>query len=147
MRKPFRLDPTLDFLRTLWATTHALETRSARMNKALGLSGPQRLVVRLIGKFPGITASELSELLHLTRGTLSIQLLRLEKLGLVLRRADPSDRRRAFLELTAAAKKRIESRRGTVEATVSQFLARQSESSIVQAKKMLMALAKELAST
>ena len=43
------LGPTLDFLRLLWELDHALQRRSKRMARALGLTGPQRLVLRIVG--------------------------------------------------------------------------------------------------
>jgi len=50
--------PALDFLERTWRVNHAMQRVSNRMARDLGLTGPQRLVVRCIGKYPGIPASQ-----------------------------------------------------------------------------------------
>jgi DNA-binding MarR family transcriptional regulator len=95
-----RVRGSLEFLQVLWRTSHALERRSRRMEKAIGLTAPQRLVVRFLGRFPGVTAGQLARALHVDPGTLSASLRRLEGRGLVERRRDPADTRRVTLGLT-----------------------------------------------
>ena len=97
---PLRLRGSLDFLQCLWRTSHALERRSRRMEKAIGLTAPQRLVLRVLGRFPGMTAGQLARALHVDPGTLSASVRRLEARGLVERRRDPVDTRRVTLGLT-----------------------------------------------
>jgi DNA-binding MarR family transcriptional regulator len=138
------LGEVLDFLSVLWATAHSLETRSLRMQRTIGVSWPQRLVLRLIGRFPNITSSALAEILCVTRGTLSLQLKRLEERGLLKRRTDTKDRRRAFLTLTAAGRALNIPAPSTVEAEVAQLLARSSASDIAKTKRVLNDLAKRL---
>ena len=41
------LGAVLDFMRMLWALDHALQSASKRMEANFGLTGPQRLVVRI----------------------------------------------------------------------------------------------------
>ncbi|MBK8245968.1 MAG: MarR family transcriptional regulator [Gemmatimonadetes bacterium] len=64
------------------------------MQGRLGVTAPQRMVIRLAGRFPDATASELAALLHLDPGSLSSLLARLEEAGLLNRTADRHDRRR-----------------------------------------------------
>lgn len=97
---PPSLGPTLDFLRLLWELDHALQRRSKRMARELGLTGPQRLVLRIAGRFPGIPAGELAALLHVHPSTLTGILKRLERSRRIKRRPHPSDRRRALIGLT-----------------------------------------------
>ena len=40
---------TLQFMQRLWDLVHALDVRSKRMAKELGVTGPQRLVIRVLG--------------------------------------------------------------------------------------------------
>src|SRR6266540_480401 len=96
-----RLGPVLEFMRALWALDHALQSASKRMESRLGITAPQRLVVRIVGRFPGISAGEVAEILHVHPSTLTGVLKRLEGRGFVARRADPRDARRALLGLTA----------------------------------------------
>ena len=91
---------SLEFLQCLWRTSHALERRSRRMEKAIGLTAPQRLVLRFLGRFPGVTAGHLARTLHVDPGTLSASLRRLEARGLIERRRDLADTRRVTIGLT-----------------------------------------------
>ena len=52
------LGAVLEFMRSLWGVNHALESRSRRMKVRYGVTGPERMVVRLVGRFPGISAGE-----------------------------------------------------------------------------------------
>src|SRR5688572_15630298 len=45
------LGEVLSFMQLLWAVTHGLESTSKRMLAAVGVTGPQRLVLRLIGQY------------------------------------------------------------------------------------------------
>lgn len=118
------LGPVLDFMRALWALDHALQSASKRMETSLGVTAPQRLVVRIVGRFPGISAGEVSHILHLHPSTLTGILRRLEARGLVERRADPADGRRALLDLTRRGRELDGLRSGTAEAAVRRALRR-----------------------
>jgi DNA-binding MarR family transcriptional regulator len=63
------------------------------MEAAHGVTGPQRLVLRMVGRFPGIAAGRLSEILHVHPSTLTGILKRLEARELLQRKADPRDAR------------------------------------------------------
>ena len=45
MTEPRSVGETMRFMQSLWALAHALEVRSKRMARTLGVTGPQRLVV------------------------------------------------------------------------------------------------------
>ena len=79
------LDAGLLFMRALWVAVHALQKTSKRMNVRLGVTGPQRLVLRVVGLAPGISAGGLAKVLHLHPSTLTGVLKRLETQGLVSR--------------------------------------------------------------
>jgi MarR family transcriptional regulator, organic hydroperoxide resistance regulator len=138
------LGPVLGFMRTLWALDHALQSASKRMEARLGVTAPQRLVLRIVGRFPGISAGELSEILHLHPSTLTGVLQRLGERKLVVRRADPADARRALLELTAKGRAVDALRTGTVEAAVRRALRRLSPSAERTVREAAEALSGEL---
>lgn len=117
------LGDALDFLRRLWRLNHALEQVSARMEKRLGVTAQQRLILRCVGKYPGVTAGHLAALLHLDPGTISASLNRLESKKLLERRRDPRDKRRVSLGLTASGRKLDRPANGTVERAVERLLA------------------------
>ena len=58
------LGEVLDFMRMLWSIDHGLQTTSKRMEATLGVTGLQRMVLRLVGRFPGISAGHLARILH-----------------------------------------------------------------------------------
>src|SRR5713226_7752815 len=93
------LGSVLDFMRLLWAVDHALQSASKRMESAFGMTGPQRLVVRIVGRFPGIAAGRVAEILHVHPSTLTGVLKRLEARGILQRKPDPLDARRALFML------------------------------------------------
>lgn len=120
--EPFPLGPALDFLQRLWQLNHALARLSSRMEKDLGITAQQRLVIRCLGKFPGITASQLAVLLHIDPGTVSATLRRLELRRLIERRRDPKDSRRRALALTRKGHALDAPATGTVEDAVDELL-------------------------
>ena len=117
------LDDVLQFMRTLWVTVHALQKASKRMNRVLGVTGPQRLVIRVIGLSPGISAGGLAKVLHLHPSTLTGVIKRLEAQRLIVRGRDAGDARRAVLRLTAAGRRLNVPTSGTVEALLRKSLA------------------------
>jgi DNA-binding MarR family transcriptional regulator len=130
-------------MKLLWAVDHGLQSASKRMEASFGITGPQRLVVRIVGRFPGISAGGLADVLHVHPSTLTGVLRRLEARGVVQRRGDPKDRRRALFGLTMRGKKLDTLRTGLVEQAVKRALAR-LPSEIAPSQRMLAALASEL---
>lgn len=115
---------TLQFMQRVWELVHALDVRSKRMAQTIGVTGPQRLVIRMIGQKPSQTASEISQMLGKHPSTLTGVLARLEARGLIEREIDQDDRRRARFTLTAAGKAVDRERKGTVEAATRRALSR-----------------------
>lgn len=138
------LGQVLEFMRTLWALDHELQSASKRMESSLGITGPQRLVIRIVGRFPAISAGEVAGILHLHPSTLTGILRRLVERGLVERRSDPRDARRALLSLTARGRTVDGSRSGTVENATRRALSRLKPRDLAAARDVLDALASEL---
>lgn len=143
-KNAFPLEPALDFLQHLWQLNHALERTSMQMERTLGVTAQQRLFVRCIGKYPGLAASQLAEMLHLDRGTVSVSLQRLTRKGLVSGRRDARDNRRVALSLTAKGKGLDHPDPRTVEHAVLRLLKKLGHSKVVRAKEVLQQLAEEL---
>jgi DNA-binding MarR family transcriptional regulator len=139
-----QLGEVLDFMRLLWAVDHGLQSTSKRMEASLGVTGPQRLVVRLVGRFPGITAGTLAQILHVHPSTLTGVLKRLEKRGLLERKSDPLDGRKALFALTETGKELDVPATGTVEAAVQRVLSKMTRARILHTQDVLTALAEEL---
>lgn len=143
--RPPRLGEALEFMRLLWAVDHGLQRRSKRMAATLGITGPQRLVIRLLGRAPGLSAGQLARVLHLHPSTLTGILDRLEARGLVARRADPTDRRRSILGLTAAGRRLDVAAAGTIESIVRAVVAERPARDVRGAREVLSTLASRLA--
>jgi DNA-binding MarR family transcriptional regulator len=133
-----------DVLRLIWALDHGLHVTSRRMETRLGLTGPQRLVVRLVGRFPGIPSGELAGLLHVDPSTLTGLVSRLERRGLVARRSDPRDRRRVLLGLTPQGRALDLPASGTVEAAVGRALHSLAPEKVEAAREVLSVLTQSL---
>lgn len=117
------LPDVLQFMQVLWAVVHGLETTSKRMATQLGVTGPQRLALRVVRLFPGVSAGELAAILHVHPSTLTGVLQRLIAQGWLRRIDDPRDRRRAILHVTARGARLSATRRQTVESAVAGTLA------------------------
>jgi DNA-binding MarR family transcriptional regulator len=138
------LGKVLDFMRLIWTLDHGLQSLSKRMQSSIGLTGPQRITLRVVGRRPGISAGALSDILRLHPSTLTGILHRLERRGLVRRTRDPEDRRRAQLALTARGRQLNVSTPGTVEAVVKRVLAGIPETRLRPAAELLAAVAAAL---
>jgi len=135
----------LDFMRVLWALDHGLQSGSKRMNARLGVTGPQRLVVRMIGKLPGISAGQLARALHVHPSTLTGVLRRLESRRAIERRGAPEDGRRAHFFLTREGERINKWQLGTVESRIRRALVRLSPKEVATACSVLQAVTRELA--
>jgi DNA-binding MarR family transcriptional regulator len=116
------LDPALDFLRALWRVDHALNRKSKWMSAELGVTAEQRLILRCVGRVPGIAAGRLAALLFLDAGTVSVTIARLAQRRLLERKRDPDDHRRVTLRLTPGGQALVRTTAGTVEAAVVKVL-------------------------
>ena len=131
-------------MQRMWDLMHALDVRSKRMAKTLGVTGPQRLVVRVLGRSPEMTASDIAATLGMHPSTLTGILGRLAARGVLARRVDEVDRRRARFHLTALGRRIDRERKGTVEAAVRRALGRADGSTISKTSLMLALLTEEL---
>ena len=138
------LPAVLDFMQLLWAVVHGLERISKRMGGDLGVTGPQRLVLRVVGLFPGVSAGDLAAILHVHPSTLTGVLQRLVSQRLLVRDPDPRDRRRARLRLSPRGGHVNTVRRGTVENAVSRALAGAPENDRAATRRVLQRLAAQL---
>ena len=138
------LPPTLDFMRFLWAVDHGLQRRSKRMETELGVTGPQRVAIRLLARSESLTPSALADALHLHRSTVTGIVQRLLERGFLVRVRDPADGRRATLRLTASGRAVDAMRSGTAEAAVQRALRRFGADEVRAAARVLAAVGDEL---
>jgi MarR family transcriptional regulator, organic hydroperoxide resistance regulator len=134
------LDPVLDFLRLLWDVEHRLQSTSKQMRAALGVTGPQRLVLRIVSRFPEVSAGEVAEIVRLHPSTITGIIQRLVSKGLLIRKVDPRDSRRVRLTVRSHARP-LTRRYGTVEAAVRRAIEGASPVHVQHARLVLAAIA------
>jgi len=138
------LPAVLSFMQVLWSVAHRLDQTSKRMRSQLGITGPQRLVLRVVGLYPGVSAGDLAGILHVHPSTLTGVLRRLQSQRLITRLADRHDRRRAMLRLTAAGEAANAVKSGTVEAAVAAAIDDSTGRDVAAAARVLAAVATRL---
>jgi DNA-binding MarR family transcriptional regulator len=136
----------LDFLRLLWEVDHALQVASRRSLVRHGVTGPQRLAVRLMAQHPGIGAGDLARFLHLHPSTMTGILSRLEARNLIRRMYDPIDGRRLRFRLSPAGERIAQLTEGTVESHARHVLESHSNEELEAVQRVLRALCKEMTS-
>ena len=137
----FTIGEAGEFLRSLWRLNHALERMSRGMESAVGVTAQQRLMIRCVGKYPGITASQLAAQFYLDAGTVSTALGRLESKGLLERRRGQRDKRRVTLGLTAAGRAVDKEVAAPVEQAVEALLGSMSAGDVTCTRRVLGTLA------
>jgi DNA-binding MarR family transcriptional regulator len=138
------LPDVLQFMRLFWAVAHGLARISKRMTNDIGVTGPQRLVLRVVGLCPGMSAGTLATVLHVHPSTLTGMVQRLAAQRLLTRAEDPNDRRRAVLRLTKRGARVNVARQGTVEAAIALALSGLSDGDRMATKRVLERLAAHL---
>jgi DNA-binding MarR family transcriptional regulator len=128
-------------MRLLWAVDHELTRISRRLERSAGVTGPQRLVVRVVGQRPGISAGALAQALHLHPSTLTEVLRRLTERGALERKQDPVDSRRALFWLTPKGVELDALRSGTGETRVRGALRSLPDHDLAAASRVLARLA------
>lgn len=131
-------------MRLLWELVHSLDRASKRMSQELGVTGPQRLALRVVGLFPGISAGQLANMLHIHPSTLTGILQRLIDQRLVERTAAAGDKRRAQLRLTARGSRINQLTAGTVEAAITAALRRSSSRDRAAVQRIVTAISTQL---
>lgn len=140
------LGPALDFMRSLWRLNHALELTSGHMERSIGITAQQRMVIRCIGKCPGLTPTQLAMLLHVDRSTISTALNRMERDGLVVRRSDEKDRRSVTLWLSTKGKRHDRPSQETLESAVERLLTKTGNRDLLATKRVMVCLSERLES-
>jgi MarR family transcriptional regulator, organic hydroperoxide resistance regulator len=128
------LDESLEFMRLLWSIEHLLRSTSNLMHRQSGLTGPQRLVLRVVHQHPGISPSEIVRLIHLHKSTAAGILRRLERKGLIVRDRDPSDKRHTTLRTVPGS---VPGQPSTLESVVARVLAHLSHGERHAARRAL----------
>lgn len=135
------LGGVLGFVRLVREVDLGLQRMSGRTEATLGVSAPQRLVLRLVGRFPGVTAGRLAGVLGVHPSTVTGVVRRLAGKGLLRRTVDRGDRRRVFLALTAAGRRLDAEAAGTFESALRGVLEGLPPAKVAATREVLAAIA------
>lgn len=135
------VDAVLDFLGVLRAVDHALQIFSKRLHATRNVTGPQRMVLRIVGRFPGIPSGEVASILRIHPSTLTGIVARLNQRGLLQQRDDPRDRRRTLLGLTPRGRELDIDEGSAIDEIVARVLATGTANEVDATRKILARLA------
>jgi DNA-binding MarR family transcriptional regulator len=118
---------------------HRISARAAREYRRIGLSIPQFDLLSTLSEREGVSQQELAARLYVTKGNVSGLIDRMTALGLVERRAIPSDRRSYALYLTGEGRARAEQGLALQRRLVAATLGRMSPADITELERLLVA--------
>ena len=138
------LPETMQFIRLLWQLDHALNKRSRRMLRLLGVTASQRFLLKVVGMRPGCSPGQLARFLHVTPATVTRVVQRLEEDGFLRREADPRDSRRVRLYLLPKGARLDVRAEAASERPVATLLEATPPARIAETRQLLGALVKAL---
>jgi MarR family transcriptional regulator, transcriptional regulator for hemolysin len=92
-----------DFLFLLYDVARTMRTRADQRARTRGMTRAQWVILARLERQPGLTQNEMAAIVEVEPITIARLVDRLEARGLVVRKADPRDRRVWRLHLTPAA--------------------------------------------
>lgn len=94
----------LQINQALFSLTHTYESRSTleEQRKPTGLMLSDRSVLMVLGQLAPLNSRQLSGIMDINPGTISVYVQRLVKKGLIHKKQDQNDRRNWLLQLTEA---------------------------------------------
>jgi DNA-binding MarR family transcriptional regulator len=130
----------------LFSLAHAYESRMAEeeLRNTLGLRLSDCSVLMVLGQFAPLNASQLSELMDINPGTISVYVQRLVEMGLVQKEQDVEDRRNWWLTLTEAGQAAAQGVIGGAVAYTRDFLAPLNEDEQQALHRLLLKAARGL---
>jgi len=144
MSGEIELGGVLGFMQALWELGQGLNRRSKAMHRGYGVTGPQRLVLLVVGRIGPVAPGRLAQVLRLHPASVTRLARTLERRQLVRRSAHPTDGRMLLLELSKRGRKVIRPRGRTVESAVRTVLGRFPKAQVSSADRLVRAIAREL---
>jgi len=119
---------------------HSHRQLMARKMGARNISPAQMFCLREVAHDSGITQRDLAERLNVSRPTLTVMLHKMEKAGLIERRADETDQRYTRVHLAGGGAQLHEQMHGVVSEVVEEMVGPLSEPDRVELARLLHAL-------
>jgi len=140
------LGPVLEFMQELWGLEQGLNQRSKAMLSRYGITGPQRLVVRVVGRLGPISPASLARVLHLHPSSVTRLVRRLEARSHIRRTPDPAHGGRFLLALGSRGRRIEKLGGGTVESAIRSALATASPSDVEATRRVIALVSRRLSS-
>lgn len=99
------MNPTEEVLSALRRVIRATDLHSRRLEKTVGLTAPQLLLLQILRQRGEMSIGELSREMNLSQATVTTVMDRLEDRGLTRRSRGDTDKRKVFAALTPAGDK------------------------------------------
>jgi trehalose 6-phosphate phosphatase len=138
------LGHVLGFMKDLWALEQGLNQRSRAMLGRHGVTGPQRLVVRVVGQLGPLSPAQLARELHLHPSSVTRLTRRLERSGLIRRAPHPAHRGRFLLTLGPRGGRVEKVGAGTVESAIRSALRTAGPRDLQATRRVLALVTKRL---
>ena len=130
----------LQINQALFSLTHTYESRSTReeQRNPSGLTLSGRSVLMVLGQFAPLNSRQLSGIMDINPGTISVYVQGLVKKGLVHKEQDQDDRRNWLLRLTEAGQAACQETTSGAVAYTRDFLSALSESELRTLHRLLL---------
>jgi DNA-binding MarR family transcriptional regulator len=124
-------------MQELWGLEQGLNSRSKAMLSRYGITGPQRLVVRVVGRLGPISPASLARVLHLHPSSVTRLVRRLEARGYIRRTPAAAHAGRLLLALGTRGGRVEKLGAGTVESAIRSALAAASSSDVEATRRVI----------
>lgn len=104
------IDRSDEILSSIRKIIRAVDLHSKVLSKKYGLTGPQLMVLTVIGKSKELSVSEIAKQISLSQATVTTILDRLEQQGFILRKRGQSDKRKVYVEASAKSLQILDSK-------------------------------------
>ncbi len=97
-----------ELLISLRKITQAIDLHSKHLQKTVGITSPQLVILQELAHHESLSVSELSKLVSLSQGTVTEIVTRLERKFLISKRKSEEDKRRSLVSITETGSQLIE---------------------------------------
>ena len=97
-----------ELLISLRKITQAIDLHSKHLQKTVGITSPQLVILQELAHHESLSVSELSKLVSLSQGTVTEIVTRLERKSLISKRKSVEDKRRSLVSITETGSQLIE---------------------------------------
>lgn len=93
-------DRSDELLTSIRRIIRAVDVHSKGLLKRYGMTGPQLLILKIIGESNTLSVTEIAKQISLSQATVTNILVRLEQQGYIMRRRGESDKRKVYIEIS-----------------------------------------------